>query len=438
MPIGKPASWGRWPRASQEISEYHWRHQPLPDHGSGKFAFLPFGNGRSYGDVCLNDGGMLLDCRGLNRFIGLDEQTGILSCEAGVLLADIVRLSVPRGWFLPVTPGTRFVTVGGAIANDVHGKNHPTEGTFGRHVDRLELLRSDGSRAYCSSTENSQRFQATIGGLGLTGVITRADLQLKCIPGPYIQQEVVRQENLEEFFALEEESSADFDYRLAWLDCHARGKALGRGLYIRGRHADTPINARAPRSTQFSFPFTPQFSLINRFSVDLFNSLHYRKQVSKRRSGAVHFEPFFYPLDALGDWNRLYGPRGFLQFQCVLPENAAQYALSDILQRVSESKSGSFLTTLKPFGKLVSPGLLSFPMPGLSLAIDFPNRPVSTHKVLADLYAITRQAGGRVYPAKDACMPAHDFQQAYPLWREMLKHRDPAISSGFWRRVTTS
>src|SRR5262245_57806098 len=232
-------SWGRYPAARQEIRYLRWKHEALPPPVCAK-SFLPYGNGRSYGDSCLNDGGVLLDTHGLDRFIAFDPETGILRCEAGVLLADILEFSVPRGWFVPVTPGTRFVTVGGAIANDVHGKNHHRAGTFGCHVRCFELLRSDGSRTVCSPRENRELFASTIGGLGLTGVIVWAEIVLIPVSGPLIAYEDIRFDGLDEYFELSSRLEEDYEYTAAWIDCLAAGKTLGRGIYTVGNHAAGP------------------------------------------------------------------------------------------------------------------------------------------------------------------------------------------------------
>ena len=228
-------SWGRYPPARQAAVSVHWRSDPLPRvHGT----LLPFGQGRSYGDCCLNDGGTLLETSRLDRFIELDQGRGVLRCEAGVRIADILALTVPRGWFLPVVPGTQLVSVGGAIANDIHGKNHFRAGTFGRHVRALELLRSTGERAACSPRENPELFAATVAGLGLTGLVTWAELRLRRIPSPWVLQETIPFQNVDAFFELSARSDATHEYTVAWIDCLARGDSLGRGLFHRGNHAE--------------------------------------------------------------------------------------------------------------------------------------------------------------------------------------------------------
>jgi FAD/FMN-containing dehydrogenase len=430
-------SWGRYPNVEQEAHMLYWGDDPLPMDDFEDKPILPFGNGRSYGDVCLNEGGILLDCRHMDRFISFDTEAGILRCEAGVLLFEILQLTVPRGWFLPVTPGTQFVTVGGAIANDVHGKNHHKAGTFGRYARCFELLRSDGKRMICSKDENTDLFKATIGGLGLTGVITWVEIQLHHINNPYIDQEVIRYGNLDEFFALARESDQAYEHTVAWVDCLAKGKQLGRGLFIRGNYAEhAEKRLPKPSTTRLTFPIDPPFALINGLTLKVFNSLYYRKQWSKRAKSMVYYEPFFYPLDAISAWNKLYGSKGFFQYQCAVPTDQMKDAIREILERIGKAGIGSFLAVLKLFGDKPSPGLLSFPMPGATLALDFPNNGARTLRLLDQLDGVTRESGGRVYPAKDARMRPEDFQIGYQQWKTMEAYIDPHISSSFWRRVT--
>jgi FAD/FMN-containing dehydrogenase len=429
-------SWARFPKVRQDAIVLTERSARLPIV-PGRGPYLPFGNGRSYGDSCLIDGGVLLDCRGLNRVIEFNAERGTIKCEAGVLLSEILELVVPHGWFLPVTPGTKFVTVGGAIGNDVHGKNHHHRGTFGCHVRALELLRSDGERRVCSQSENAPWFRATVGGLGLTGVITWAELQLLPIESDQIDEEVIRFGNLQEFVDLARESDASNEYTVAWVDSLATGKTLGRGLFMRGRHATgegVPLRARGgPRVT---IPFTPPVALVNQASLRVFNALFYRKQLSTVRRCRVHYDQFFYPLDGIGAWNRLYGPIGPLEHQSVIPLAGGVDVVRELLDRTNKAGVGSFLTVLKVFGNVVSPGLLSFPRPGFTLALDFPVKGQTTFRLLDDLDAVIRAAGGAVYPGKDGRMSAASFQAFYPKWRELVPFVDPNFSSGFWRRVS--
>lgn len=428
-----PASWGGYPSlAPAHEAMLRDRHQPLPQ-GSPR-PLLAVGNRRSYGDSCQNQGGSVLDARGLDRFIAFDPATGVLRCEAGVLLDDILRLVVPAGWFLPVTPGTRFVTVGGAVANDVHGKNHHRAGSLGRHVRRLELLRSDGRRIECGGGEASALFSATIGGLGLTGLITWVELQLTAAASPWLNVETLRFHSLAEFFALSAESSERFEHTVAWIDCLAPAHSRGRGLLSRANPCTGLADGPARPRRRWRVPLTPPFPVLAGAGLRGFNRLWFHRPV--RRHATRHYLPFFYPLDGIGEWNRLYGRKGFLQHQCVVPPAASAEAIAELLDAIAERGTGSFLAVLKTFGTLPSPGLLSFPRPGTTLALDFPFRGQSTLDLLSRLDAIVADAGGAVYPAKDARMSSRHFRQFFPAWDTFATHIDPAFSSSFWRRVT--
>ena len=421
-------SWGRYPRTRSDERWLHWASDPLPPVESGS-TMLPHGLGRSYGDSCLNDGSTLLHTRRLDRFLAFDAQTGLLRCESGVTLDQILRAFVPRGWFPPVTPGTRFVTVGGALANDVHGKNHHRAGTFGCHVERFELLRSDGARLLCSPHENAELYRATIGGLGLTGLVTWLELRLRPVRGPLIDMESVRFRDLHEFFALSRESDATHDYSVSWVDCLGK---VGRGYFVRGNHADAH-EARKAAGDGIALPFDlPSFAL-NNLTMRAFNAVYARKQLRRVARARVGIEPFFYPLDGIRHWNRMYGQRGFLQWQCVVP---TADAIGTIMQRIRASGQGSFLAVLKTFGDKPSPGMLSFPRPDVTLALDFPMRGARTLALLDALDKLAIDAGGAVYPAKDARMSPATFRASFPQWESFAKHVDPAFSSSFWRRVT--
>ena len=426
-------SWGRYPRVAQRIVRVADRHAALPVVDG---TMLPHGNGRSYGDSCLNPGGTLLHTRGLDRFIAFDSGTGILRCEAGVLLADILELAVPQGWFLPVTPGTRYVTVGGAIANDVHGKNHHVAGTFGHHVSGFELLRSDGERVACRPGDARGLFEATVGGLGLTGMITTVELRLRRVAGPWLETECHRFGALDGFFGLSRASVNDYEYTVAWVDCLARGPALGRGLFMRGNHAPAmPERRPAEPARSLAMPATPPVSLINGLTLRPFNAMYYRRQRAAVQRAIVHYGPYFYPLDGIRDWNRMYGPRGFLQYQCVLPPRFAAEGTAELLRQISASGLGSFLAVLKEFGNRPSSGMLSFPRPGTTLALDFPHTGPDLLALLERLDAVVDEAQGAVYPAKDARQRGERFRRAFPRWREFAAFIDPNFSSGFWRRI---
>lgn len=426
-------SWGRHPRVRQSLVALHDARVPLPAVDG---SLLPHGNGRSYGDSCLNPGGTVLHARGLDHFIAFDPATGVLRCEAGVLLAEILDVVVPQGWFLPVTPGTKFVTVGGAIANDVHGKNHGAAGSFGHHVRAFELLRSDGSRRTCRPDDGDGWFRATVGGLGLTGLVTWAELQLRRVQGPWMAGESVRFARLADYFELLAVAPDAHEYTVAWIDCLARGDRLGRGLLHRANHAPSLPGESAPAGGRgLAMPFTPPLSLVNGLSLRAFNTVLYHRQRGERVSRRQHYDGYFYPLDGVRDWNRMYGPRGFLQYQCVVPPATAADAIAELLRAISAAGQGSFLAVLKPFGARAPAGLLSFPRAGTTLALDFPNAGPRLHALLDRLDAITADAGGAVYPAKDARWPGHRFRAAFPQWQDFLPYLDPRFSSGFWRRA---
>jgi FAD/FMN-containing dehydrogenase len=426
-------SWGRWPRYAHRAElSINNRFAGLPAGTAGPL--LAYGNGRSYGDVCLNQGGTLLQIRPLDRFIDFDPALGTLECESGVLLSEITDLLLPYGWFPPVTPGTAFVTVGGAIANDVHGKNHHRAGSFAHHLLEFELCRSDGGRLICSAVQNPAWFEATVGGLGLTGLISRAKLQMRRVPGPWLRGDSLRFANLRQFFELSRQSDRDYEYCAAWIDCAATGTALGRGVFARANHAAG--EGIEPKRAILRMPLTPPLSLVNRLSLSVFNQIVYRRRSAMRSDALWHYRPFLYPLDSVTDWNKMYGPRGFFQYQCVIPEADAEASLQEMLRLISASGVGSFLAVLKTFGSAPPLGLLSFARPGTTLALDFPNHGAVTLKLLDSLDEITRAARGAVYPAKDARMSAAAFQEYFPAWRKFSEFVDPKFSSSFWRRVT--
>lgn len=392
---------------------------------------LPFGNGRSYGDVCLNPEGALWPIRGLDKFCAFDRQNGLLTCEAGVLLKDIQRLVVPWGWMLAVTPGTQLITVGGAIANDVHGKNHHVMGTFGDHIQRLRLLRTDGEVIECGPKERSSWFQATVGGMGLTGVITQATIQLRPVKGPWLESENICFNNLSGFFELADTSEAGWEHTVSWVNCLNQ---KGQGVFMRGNHSSEQ-SGKLPNTSSISVPFVPPVSLVNSLSLQPFNWAYYRMQASRRDRALVHYEPFFHPLDNVKNWNRIYGPLGFYQYQSVVPRRVGKDAVLAMLRAISRTGEGSFLAVLKTFGDRQAAGMMSFPMHGVTLALDFPNKGAKTIALLRSLDDIVCSAGGRIYTAKDARMPRNMFEQGYPRLNEFMKYRDPGISSAMSRRL---
>ncbi len=391
---------------------------------------LAFGNGRSYGDVGLNPGGVLWTTRGLDRFIGFDADTGILTCEAGVLLRDITRAMLPQGWGLPVTPGTELITVGGAIANDIHGKNHHRLGSFGDHVRGLRLVRTDGQEIVCSATDNPDWLAATIGGMGLTGVIVDVDLSLRRTTGPWQDTETIVYNDLDEFFLLADASEAAWEHTVSWIDCISGG----RGLFMRGNPVSV-LGRFEPHPHKIAVPLTPPISLVNGLSLRVFNEAYFRLQKARAGRKICHYAPFFYPLDNVLEWNRIYGPKGFYQYQSVVPRENGRDAVQEMLLTIAKSGDGSFLAVLKTFGNRESKGLMSFPQPGVTLALDFPNKGARTAKLFERLDSIVLEAKGRLYPAKDARMPRKMFEKGYPRLKEFLRYRDLGIRSGLSRRL---
>jgi FAD/FMN-containing dehydrogenase len=434
----KDLTWGRLKNDSQHVKFPFWRDE-ISEIVSNRDdrPLLAGGAGRSYGDSGLNSNGFLVKMLGLNRLVEFDPQNGVLCCEAGATFAEILEFIVPKGWFLPVTPGTMFVTVGGAIANDVHGKNHHVAGTFGCFVEEMEVLSSSGEATICSQQKNFELFRATIGGLGLTGIITWARFKLKKIQSAMITQCATKFSNIDEFLKLDAASNIEHDYTVAWIDSSASGRNLGRGISFRGNHAPagpTGLQLSKSKIPLLTVPFVAPGLLLNRLTMKAFNYCYYHQQQQKVAHSIIRYQPFFYPLDGVKNWNRLYGPRGFYQFQCVLPEGNS-VGLRNILKLASGSGMSSFLTVLKKFGSIRSPGMLSFPISGYTLAFDFRNLGVRSADLIRSLSDIVRHCGGRIYPAKDALMSAADFKAGYPDWKVFSKHIDPGFSSNFWERV---
>ncbi len=433
--VAAAQSWGRYPRYRHVELNQRWRFDPL-NLPATPATLLPHGMGRSYGDSCLNADNALLHTADLSHFISFDRQTGILRAEAGVTLSEIIDLVVPQGWFLPVTPGTRFVTLGGAIANDVHGKNHHVVGTFGNFVNGFELLRSDGSRRWCTPSSNAEWFRATVGGLGLTGLITSAEICLKRIGSRRIRGQSTRYNTLEDFLRLSLASENEYEYLVAWVDCLASGKNLGRGILMRGNHdAEGPLTNRDAPPTIPCPVDLPEFAL-NPFTVGAFNNLYFGKHGKGTRQTASDLIPFFYPLDSVGDWNRIYGKRGFLQWQCLVPLGNCLDTLRRIFTDIARERSASFVVVMKTMGDLPSAGNLSFNGRGVTLAVDFAAAP-KVFELLDRLDTIVVEAGGKLYPAKDARMRPEVYQAMYPAWRDHERWIDPRFSSSFWRRVTS-
>ena len=411
-----------------------------------QLSFVGRGQGRSYGDAALNlDQGLVLTQR-LNRFLSFDPATGCLECEAGVTLEEILTVFVPRGWFLPVTPGTKFASIGGCVACDVHGKNHHKDGSLGNSIGAIEVLQGQGEVVRCSPVEQPELFWATIGGMGLTGLIVAVKLRLRPIETAFIKVDYERAGNLEEAVGLMEEGDAGYDYSVAWMDCVAGGKSLGRSVLIRGNHAgrselrpelaSAPLNA-PPRSS-WNLPVDlPAFTL-NPLSLRVLNSLYFGRSSRVKSSVVLDYDRFFYPLDTVRQWNRMYGGRGFLQYQCVIPAENSLAALTAVLKQLRSSRCTFFLGVLKRFGR--GNGYLSFPLNEFTLSLDLPMKGDRLLTCLEQVDDLVIRHGGRVYLAKDARLSPRSFRQMYPdfpKWQQIKREVDPSnrFSSDLSRRL---
>ncbi|MEX2015397.1 MAG: FAD-binding oxidoreductase [Candidatus Hydrogenedentales bacterium] len=427
MPV---VGWGRYPKSEGPVYRPEKRRGVEEVLRCGEHAtFLARGLGRSYGDAALNTGGALINTTRLDRMLAFDASTGTLCCEAGVSFTDIIDTFLPRGWFLPVTPGTRFITVGGAIAHDVHGKNHHRDGTFGQWVDWFDLLIPAGDTLRCSRTENNDVFWATLGGAGLTGVMLTAQFRLLRVESAWWEVDYFKAKNIEEVLSAIESTEAEYPYSVAWVDCLAKGASLGRSVLMNGRNAPASAIQRQdplalPRKRAKRIPLDFPAFVLNPWSIRAFNTVFYGKAAT-RNGVLVDFDSYFYPLDFLHDWNRLYGKRGFIQYQFVVPMNQ-RHGLIDLLEMVSASGRASFLAVLKKFGP-ANEGLLSFPFEGFTLTLDIAMR----DGLVNFLHQLDRKLldhNGRLYLAKDAAMTPATFRAMYPRFEEFkaLKHRlDP-------------
>jgi FAD/FMN-containing dehydrogenase len=429
-------SWGRVVRQPQRVAKPFFRDELPQLIADPRWeSKLAIGLRRSYGDSCLNSAGAVIDTTGLKRFIAFDRQSGRLRAEAGASLSNVLQLVVPHGWFLPTTPGTRFVTLGGAVANDVHGKNHHRAGAFGASILAIGLQRSDGRRMTLTPKLEADLFSATIGGLGLTGVIEWVELQLVPIRSAYLDVEIVPYDNLDAFWALAQESVAKFEHTVAWVDCLSRGTRQGRGIFTRANWADDGDFAVHDDRTFKSVPVDFPSIALNKLTVTAFNELYYNGHRRKPKKNRQHYSKYFYPLDSVLNWNRFYGSRGMLQYQCAIPSGDQRVVMRALLEEIARSGEASFLAVLKTFGDLPSPGMLSFPRPGATLALDFPNRGEETLTLMGRLDAIVSKAHGALYPAKDGRIPADMFKRSFPRWEAFAAQKDPQMNSDFWRRV---
>jgi decaprenylphospho-beta-D-ribofuranose 2-oxidase len=415
------SGWGRYPRGRSKVVRPERMSEAVPPPEGQMIAR---GQGRSYGNAAMSVDGLVMLTERLNRLLAFDAETGVLRAEAGTTIAEVLRTFVPRGWFPSVTPGTKFVSLGGCVAADVHGKNHHRDGTLGNHIAEIELVLADGERKRCSPQQDKELFWATVGGMGLTGIITEVSLQLIPIESAYLLVQHHKARNLDESLDLLDNREFDDDYTVAWLDCLARGESFGRSVLMRGHHAkllDLPSGVKEPLKLkphrQRNLPFDFPGWFLKPLSVSLFNQLYYFSQGARKKPFVTTYESFFYPLDRLGNWNRMYGKRGFLQYQCVVPTAQARRGLQLLLQELVRSGRASFLTVLKRLGA-EGPGLLSFPTEGYTLTLDLPLSDPELFSFLNRLDEIVLEHGGRIYLAKDTRVKAETFRAMYPRFAE--------------------
>jgi decaprenylphospho-beta-D-ribofuranose 2-oxidase len=408
------ANWGNYP-VIESNEEFFAFTEQLQELLSRDEPFIPRGNGRCYGDASLAK--TTISTLKFDKILSFDVETGVFKCQSGLTLDQILDVIVPAGWFLPVTPGTKFITVGGAVASDVHGKNHHIDGSFSNHILEMEIVLASKETISCSPVSNADLFEATCGGMGLTGIISSVKFQLKKIETSFIRQKQIKADNLEELINLFDEYK-QYTYSVAWIDCLKKGNQFGRSILMLGEHASLrDLNDKQrrdplqlPKKKQINFPFNLPSWVLNAFTVKAFNFLFYSKNFKKEINNVIGYEPFFYPLDAILHWNRGYGKNGFVQYQFVLPLEAKN-GLIEILQRISDKGLGSFLAVLKVFGKQES--IISFPKEGYTLALDFPVKD-GLLTFLDELDEIVLQYGGRLYMSKDARMKPEILRSGYP------------------------
>lgn len=402
------SAWGNFPvklgdlvtlKTVKEIQSFLYNKKP----------FIPVGNFKSYGDSALND--TMVKFNPVKTIeINRQEQTATVS--ANVLIGDLIEKTMPLGLFPVVVPGTKFVTIGGAIAADIHGKNHHLDGCFSDHVLSFEIITTDGRKVHCDAKKNQELWKLTCGGMGLTGLIISAKLKLQKVNSSIIYQRTIKASSIDELFNCFEKNNQD-RYSVAWVDCTAKNDSLGRGVFISGNFANNPRNQKLKlhKNPKFSIPFVMPKYLINHTTIRCFNSLYYRLSGNSKARRQMHYDNFFFPLDKIKNWNRIYGDAGFLQYQFVLPKLSSSIALKSILERIVDSGEGSPLAVLKLFGNQ-NKNYLSFPMEGYTLALDFKNTP-KVHQLLIELDSIVNDNNGRIYLAKDARIKPQSFKNGY-------------------------
>ena len=426
--------WGRYPRGRARVLRPERVREAVPPAADSVIAR---GQGRSYGDAAMSAEGVVMLTERLNRFLSFDEATGVLRAEAGATLAEVIDVLLPRGWFPPVTPGTKFVSLGGALAADVHGKNHHRDGTFGAHVTELEIVLADGTRRRCSPDREAELFWATVGGMGLTGIVTEVSLKLMRVESAHVVVRHSAAPGLDALLDMLAGDEYDERYSVAWVDSLARGRALGRGVLMTGEHAtlaalssldiENPLAATPRRN--LNIPFDLPSWVLNPRSVAAFNELYFRRQGARDVPFVTDFESFFYPLDRVGGWNRMYGARGFVQYQCVLPPATARRGLRLLFEELSRTRRASFLAVLKRFGA-EGRAPLSFPTEGYTLALDLPVTGADLFALLDRFDALVLEHGGRVYLAKDTRMKPATLRAMYPRFGEWLRVKERVDPAG--------
>jgi len=397
-----------------------------------KKSFLVFGNGRSYGDVCFGKDSIIIT-KNFNSIKSFDENQGSITCQSGLILYDLFKEIIPKGWFLPVVPGTQFITIGGAVANDIHGKNHHKKGSFGNHITEIKVKNSRNEVIVCSKIKNPELFKSTIGGLGLTGIILEVTLELRKISTTNISQNITPFYTFNEYLEINRRLESEYEYTVAWVDLNNKKVGL-KGIFISGNHSEEGDNLKYKQRRISLFPVTPTFSFVNNLSVSILNKLYFYKNKNIKNS-VVKINKFFFPLDVLHDWNKGYGRKGFLQYQFVLPLDRIQESVEKIHKNIIKSKIKPSLSILKTFGDIPPEGYLSFPREGVSFAIDFPNRGKKLLSLLNDLDNVIYEYGGALYPAKDIRMSSKMFKFSFPSLSKFIMFKDPKINSLFFDRV---
>ena len=425
--------WNNIPKfKNSKLIEYSINEKIFSDVES----YLPRGLGRSYGDVCLNEGGSLILTNKINSIIDFDTINGTITCESGISINNLLKYISSSGWFLPVVPGTSYVTIGGAIANDIHGKNHHNVGSFGNNLISFTLLRSNGEILNCSLNENNEMFKATIGGLGLTGVILSAKIKLLKITSQFISAETIRYSSLTTFFEINKEKEINNEYTVSWIDFTSGNLNEIKGVFHSGNHTkqENLSELKFKKEISLSIPLQPPISLINNFTINILNSTYYL--LNKNSSNKFqHYSKFFFPLDFIKNWNRAYGKNGFFQYQFVVPTESAENVIKKTIKEFKNFNQKPVLGVLKTFGNIEPLGILSFPRKGTTLAIDLQNKGKNTLELLNKLDEVIVDFGGRIYPAKDCRMSKFVFQKGYKEFQLFEKFIDPKFSSSFFNRI---